>query len=191
MKSNGENRVQNQVGGVPQDKAYSRTANHDKVKLMVTTALFAAIIYVFTAYVHVPSHTGYTHIGDGFLYLAASILPAPYAAAAGAIGAGLADVLSGYAMWAPGTVIIKAVTALFFSRKSATIVNKRNLLALLPSLALCAGGYYLYEALITQNFVAPALGIPGYITQVVLSSITYILLGKALDKAGFKEKLMK
>ena len=50
------------------------------------TALMAAIIYVFTAYIHVPSHTGYTHVGDGFLYLAASLLPAPYAAAAGAIG---------------------------------------------------------------------------------------------------------
>ena len=54
------------------------------------TALMAAIIYVFTAYIHVPSHTGYTHVGDGFLYLAASLLPAPFAAAAGAIGAGLA-----------------------------------------------------------------------------------------------------
>jgi len=43
------------------------------------TALMAAIIYVFTAYIHVPSHTGYTHVGDGFLYLAASLLPAPFA----------------------------------------------------------------------------------------------------------------
>ena len=56
------------------------------------TALMAAIIYVFTAYIHVPSHTGYTHVGDGFLDLAASLLPAPFAAAAGAIGAGLAAV---------------------------------------------------------------------------------------------------
>ena len=45
------------------------------------TALMAAITYVFTAYIHVPSHTGYTHVGDGFLYLAASLLPAPFAAA--------------------------------------------------------------------------------------------------------------
>ena len=73
------------------------------------TALMAAIIYVFTAYIHVPSHTGYTHVGDGFLYLAASLLPAPFAAAAGAIGAGLADLLSGYGIWAPGTVIIKVL----------------------------------------------------------------------------------
>lgn len=156
---------------------------------LCVTALFAAIIYVFTAYIHVPSHTGYTHVGDAFLYLAACILPAPYAAAAGAIGAGLADLLSGYGIWAPGTVIIKAFTAFCFTNKKASIVNKRNLLGILPALVLCVGGYYLYEAIITANFVTPALGIPGYLTQVALSAIVYVLLGHALDRVELKKKL--
>ena len=30
------------------------------------SALMAALIYVFTAFLHVPSYTGYTHIGDGY-----------------------------------------------------------------------------------------------------------------------------
>ena len=153
------------------------------------TALMATIIYVFTAYIHVPSHTGYTHVGDGFLYLAASLLPAPFAAAAGAIGAGLADLLSGYGIWAPGTVIIKVLTAFCFTSRREKLVNKRNVLGILPALVLCVGGYYLYEALITGNFTAPALGIPGYLTQVALSSVVYLALGSALDRAGIKKKL--
>lgn len=153
------------------------------------TALMAAVIYVFTAYIHVPSHTGYTHVGDAFLYLAASLLPAPFAAAAGTIGAGLADLLSGYGMWAPGTVIIKALTAFCFTSKKESIVNKRNLLGIVPALILCVGGYYLYEAIITGNFTAPVLGIPGYLTQVALSAIVYVLLGHALDRAGLKKKV--
>ena len=153
------------------------------------TALMAAIIYVFTAYIHVPSHTGYTHGGDGCLYLAASLLPAPFAAAAGAIGAGLADLLSGYGIWAPGTVIIKVLTAFCFTSRREKLVNKRNVLGILPALVLCVGGYYLYEALITGNFTAPALGIPGYLTQVALSSVVYLALGSALDRAGIKKKL--
>ena len=148
----------------------------------------ASIIYVFTAYIHVPSHTGYTHVGDGFLYLAASLLPAPFAAAAGAIGAGLADLLSGYGIWAPGTVIIKVLTAFCFTSRREKLVNKRNVLGILPALVLCVGGYYLYEALITGNFTAPALGIPGYLTQVALSSVVYLALGSALDRAGIKKK---
>ena len=153
------------------------------------TALMAAIIYVFTAYIHVPSHTGYTHVGDGFLYLAASLLPAPFAAAAGAIGAGLADLLSGYGIWAPGTVIIKVLTAFCFTSRREKLVNKRNVLGILPALVLCVVGYYLYEALITGSFTAPALGIPGYLTQVALSSVVYLALGSALDRAGIKKKL--
>ena len=149
----------------------------------------AAIIYVFTAYIHVPSHTGYTHVGDGFLYLTASLLPAPFAAAAGAIVAGLADLLSGYGIWAPGTVIIKVLTAFCFTSRREKLVNKRNVLGILPALVLCVGGYYLYEALITGNFTAPALGIPGYLTQVALSSVVYLALGSALDRAGIKKKL--
>ena len=56
----------------------------NKVKYLTLTAVFAAIIYIFTAYLHIPHWTGYVHIGDGVLYLAASMLPPWYAAAAGA-----------------------------------------------------------------------------------------------------------
>ena len=162
---------------------------NDKIKLMCLSGLFAAIVYIFTAYFHIPSHTGYTHVGDGFIYLAACLLPAPYAAAVGAVGALLADCLTGYAMWAPGSVVIKTLTALCFTSKKGKIVCPRNLLALVPAWALCIGGYYLYEAMITGSFVAPLGGIPGYITQSILSSVVFIALGLALDKLNMKEHI--
>ena len=120
---------------------------------MCFAGIFTAIVFVFTAYLHIPSHTGYTHIGDGFIYLAACLLPLPYAMFVGAAGALLADCLTGFAIWAPGSVIIKTAAVLFFSRKSKNIVCLRNILALIPAWILCIGGYYLYEALITGNFV--------------------------------------
>ncbi len=157
-----------------------------KIRLMCIAGIFTAIVFVFTAYLHIPSHTGYTHVGDGFIYLAACMLPLPYAMFVGAGGALLADCLTGYAIWAPGSIIIKAVAVLFFSRKSARIISIRNLLALIPAWAVCIGGYYLYEALITGNFVAPLSGIPGYITQSVLSSILFVMAGLAMDKLNAK-----
>lgn len=153
------------------------------IPLLCRTALFAAIIFVFTAYLHVPSHTGYTHVGDAFVYLAACLLPGSYGAAAGAIGAGLADLLSGYAIWAPGTVIIKAVTALLFSREEPKIITPRNLLALPGAWLVCILGYWSYDALLTGSWAAAAAGIPGYVTQAALSSAVYISLGLALDRA--------
>lgn len=163
---------------------------NDKLKNMCLAGVFTAIIFVFTAYLHIPSHTGYTHAGDGFIYLAACMLPLPYAVFAGACGALLADCLTGFALWAPGSVIIKAAAVLFFSRNSKKIICIKNLTALIPASLLCIGGYYLYESLITGSFTAPLAGIPGYITQSVLSSILFILAGLALDKLQMKEKFL-
>ena len=163
---------------------------HLSLKRICQTAVFAALIYVFTAWLHVPSFNGYTHIGDGLLFLAASALPAGYAAAAGAIGAGLADLFTGYGIWVPATLVIKAATACCFTNRAPTFLCRRNYLALIPALLLCSGGYYCYESLITGNFIATMHGLPGYITQTVLSSLVYLLLGKALDRAQLKPRLV-
>ena len=161
-----------------------------QIRLMCITGIFTAIVFVFTAYLHIPSHTGYTHVGDGFIYLAACMLPLPYAMFVGAGGALLADCLTGFAIWAPGSVIIKTVAVLFFSRKSERIINLRNLMALMPAWVVCIAGYYLYEALITGNFIVPLSGIPGYITQSVLSSVLFIAAGLAMDKLNVKNTMI-
>lgn len=95
---------------------------NEKIKLMCITGVFTAITYIFTAYFHIPSHTGYTHIGDAFIYIAACLLPLPYAATVGAVGALLADCLTGFAIWAPASVIIKSLAFLCFSRQNQKIV---------------------------------------------------------------------
>ena len=162
----------------------------DHVRNMCLAAVFTAVVFVFTAYLHIPSHTGYTHVGDGFIYLAACLLPLPYAMFVGSAWALLADCLTGFAIWAPGSVMIKAAAVLFFSSKSQKIVTLRNALALIPASVLCIGGYYLYESLITGNFVAPLAGIPGYITQSVLSSALFLAVGLATDKLHIKQMLI-
>ena len=95
---------------------------------MVFTALFAALICVMTAFVHIPTNQGYIHAGDGIIFLAAAVLPAPYAMLAGAIGAGFSDYLSGYAMWVLPTMIIKAASAAVFSARKDTIINNALLI---------------------------------------------------------------
>jgi uncharacterized repeat protein (TIGR04002 family) len=161
----------------------------DKVRLLCISGVVAAIIYIFTAFFHIPSHTGYTHIGDAFVYLAGSLLPGPYAVAAGAAGGMLADLLGGYAMWMPGTGVIKALTALCFTHKARNIINRRNLWGIVPAFVLCVGGYYLYECLITGNFIAPLGGVPGYCMQVIASAAVYTALGRLLDAVGFKNRM--
>ena len=154
---------------------------NERLQKLCLAGLFSAAVFVLTAYLHIPSHTGYTHVGDAIIFLAAAILPLPYAISTAVIGAALADLLSGYAIWAPASIVIKALIALPFSHGKGRIITVRNLLSLVPAVALTVGGYYLYEAILTQNAVAALLGIPGYITQFILSSILFILVGSAID----------
>ncbi len=175
-------------------KVRTTYSSSEKVRLLVVTGLFASLVYVFTAYLHIPSGAGYTHAGDGIIYIAACILPAPYAAAAGAIGGALADGLSGYAVWIPATIVIKAVTALFFTRKTEKILTLRNMCGIVPSLIVCITGYSLYEGTVmTKGFSLAAIlaalqQIPSYCIQVLASSLLFIITAAALDKTDIKKK---
>jgi uncharacterized repeat protein (TIGR04002 family) len=91
----------------------------DTVKRITATAVMAALTTLMTAYIfHIPVgvNGGYVHLGDTMIYLAAAFLPLPYACAAGAIGGGLADLLTA-PVWAPATIIIKMLICLPFSSK--------------------------------------------------------------------------
>ena len=164
--------------------------NKKNLKNMCFAGIMTALVFVITAYLHIPTVNGYIHVGDGFIYLAASLLPWQYAVAVGAGGALLADCLTGFAIWAPASVIIKALTALTFTSSGDKILKLRNYLALIISAVLCAGGYYLYEALIYNSFVSPLVGIPASLTQSVFSSLLYLGIGLAIDKTDYKHKLM-
>ena len=152
------------------------------------SGIFSALVFVITAYLHIPTYNGYVHCGDGLIFIAACMLPTPYSIAVGVLGAMLADLLTGFAIWAPGSMIIKGLLALLFTCKSNKIVTTRNLLMLLPAALISAGGYYLYEALITGSFIASLVGIPASLVQAAASSIVYVVIGVAMDKYYVKKK---
>lgn len=163
----------------------------NNIKLMGITGIFSALVFVVTAYLHIPTYNGYVHCGDGLIFIAASMLPMPYSIVVGVFGAMLADLLTGYAMWAPGSMVIKGLLALLFTCKANKIISKRNLFMLLPAAVISAAGYYLYEALITGSLVASLSGIPGSLVQAVASSIAYIVIGVAMDKYDIKKKVLE
>lgn len=167
-----------------------RKRKQEHLKNLMLAAIFSAMVYVLTAFLKIPTHQGYIHVGDGIIYLAAALLPCPYAMAAGAVGAGLSDYLSGYPVWILPTVIIKMLTALLFTNGRETIVNKRNMISLLPSAVLCVGGYYLASAIIYGDFGAAVADIPTNLIQSAASSALFLFLGVALDKMSFKKRFL-
>ncbi len=162
------------------------------LKNIVLTALFAAIIAVTTAYIlHIPIGTngGYIHVGDCFIYLAACFLPLPYAMLAGAIGGGLADLMTA-PIWILPTVIIKAILVLPFSSKGDKVLNKRNVIALFIASIITCGGYYVAESIMFGNWIAPLASMGFGLIQAGGSGILFIIVGAALDKANIKNRLL-
>lgn len=169
----------------------TRTTASHSVRLLTVSAMFAALITVSTAYLfHIPiSGGGYIHLGDAFLYLAASLLPTPYACLAGAIGAGAADLLSGAAMWMPATVIIKSLAAACFTNAHPKLLCRRNLLALLAGAVLCMGGYYLAEVILTGSWAGPLVSVSANGIQGLGSAVLYVIMAAALDRSHLKNRL--
>lgn len=155
------------------------------IRYLCYSGIFAALAFVCTAFLQIPLHTGYVHTGDAVMYLAACVLPWPYAVAVGIVGSTLADVMTGFAIWAPASLIIKGLSVLAF-RHTGKIFCMRNVLALIPAWILCIGGYYAYEALLTQNAVAPLVGITGNLLQCAISSVLFLLLGYLFDTLNIR-----
>lgn len=167
------------------------------VKTVALSAMFAALVTVTTAFIKIPTPLGYVHAGDSMVYLAASVLPGPFGIIASSIGGGLADLISGYAHWVIPTMIIKALNVLPFflcrialknDQRYNRIINKPNLLMVIPSTVITLGGYLLANWFFHDLPAALAAVIPNLL-QVGVAAALYIALGLSLDAVGFKQKL--
>ena len=85
---------------------------NETIRMLVLSAMFAALCCVTTMLVQFPTVAGYTNIGEGMCLLAGLVLGPWYGFFAAGIGSGLADLLAGYGIYVPATLVIKALVAL-------------------------------------------------------------------------------
>ncbi|MDR1741849.1 MAG: TIGR04002 family protein [Synergistaceae bacterium] len=163
------------------------------IKALAITGLFTALVTVVTAYfprVPTPGFGGYVHMGDAVVYLAAALLPKRNAAAAAALGGALADLLTGYAPWAPFTAVIKAALVLpFSSGRQSKMCSRRNAAATVIAFPITMGGYYLAQALLTDSLLAPLAALPYNAFQAGVSAAIFLCFARAMDKVGLKERV--
>ena len=158
------------------------TSSHRRIKLISISAMLAALTFAATFLIKIPLAIGYVHIGDGIVFLASALLPAPFAMAATAVGVGLADLCSGYVIYIPITALVRILTVLCFSRKSE-MLSPRNILGLAGGILICAVGYWAFEAVfVYENAVAALAGIPFNLAQSAVGAVLYIVVAKSAGK---------
>lgn len=159
---------------------------------IVLSSLFAALTCVATMIIKIPSPlNGYLNLGDGIVLLSGWLFSPLYGFMAAAIGSGLADLLSGYAVYAPATFLIKGLMALVayftykaFGEKLHDIPSR--LMGGLLAETVMVGGYFVFEGFL-YGFIPSAVNIPANAIQGVAG----IVLGTVLIKFFEKSKVLK
>ena len=158
-----------------------------KLLKTVMTALFAALVCVATMAVRIPipATQGYANLGDALVLLAAFFLGPLYGTLAAGIGSALADIFAGYAIYAPGTAVIKGLCALaaaLLVRQLGGRLKWAHVPAAVISEIIMVGGYFLYESAVLGYGLAAAGSIPANAIQGAVGAAGGIVLYQALRK---------
>ncbi len=161
-----------------------------KIRKLVLAALFAALCTIMTLVIQVPSPMqGYVNLGDCAVLLSAWVLGPVYGGVAAGIGSMLADLLSGYAHYAPGTLLIKlgmaVIAALIFRflrNRPACKLPLAQVASGVVAEAVMVAGYFGYSCLWLGKGLAAAASVPGNIIQgafgLVAATLVYLLLSR-------------
>ena len=209
----------------PQDQEHlrgkPRMRRVEKTDNLVLTAMMLCLVCLATYALKVPNPftQGYVHLGDTFIFISVLVLGKKNGAIASSVGAALADIIGGYAIFAIGTFIAKGLMAFvmgtfieYGARHAARYdasaekeghtlpADHRNETLILSHspyelLGMVLGGltevvvYVFVNAAVYGNFTVGLLSIPGNIGQFVCSMIVAVFLVHALLKTPVKRYL--
>lgn len=158
-------------------------------KTIVLTAMFTALVYVFTMInvnpLGIPG--GLVHIGNIPFFIAAMLFGRKVGAISGGIGMALFDVMSPYAAWAPFTLVIGLISGYWMGMVTE---RKKNFVTYIFAIVIAGVckvvGYYIAEGILYGNWIAPVHSIPANLMQVAVAAVAVLLMIKPLQIAAQK-----
>ena len=158
-----------------------KTTNGNQTRMLVMTGLFAALGCVATMVLQVPSPTG------GYMNLGAYLLGPVYGAIAGGVGPALADLLSGYGIYVPATLVIKALMGLAAALLYRALKKQNWALVVcgVAAEAIMVIGYWLFDGILVGSLAGSAAGLPSNFVQAAFGLIVSTLLALVLKRSGY------
>lgn len=158
-----------------------------KTRKIVTAALMAALTCVATMIIKIPSPLkGYLNLGDCIVLAAGWMLSPTYGFLAAGLGSALADLFSGYIVYAPATFVIKGLMALtaFFGFKlfHSKLGNlPARILSGIGAEILMILGYFVFEGFL-YGFIPSAVNILPNSVQGIAGLTIGVVLIKIFEK---------
>lgn len=163
----------------------------NNILFITLTALFIALTYVFTAFVNIrlpiAANGGLVHLGNVPLFIGAILFGKKLGAICGGVGMALFDLLSGWTLWAPFTLVIVAAMGFvvgFIAEEKPKF--SWYVVAIVAACAIKIVGYYIAEGIIYGNFIAPLTSIPGNIVQIAVAAVIVLPIIVPLRSASAK-----
>ena len=158
-----------------------------KTQKIVVASMLAALCCVATMIIKIPSPLkGYLNLGDCVVLLSGWLLSPTYGFLAAGVGSALADVFSGYFLYAPVTFCIKGIMALVAHFCFKGMHNKlgnvpsRIIGGILAEIVMVLG-YFVFEGFM-YGFAPSVVNIPANGAQGIAGIIIGLILVKILDK---------
>ncbi len=148
-------------------------------RLALAGQLCGATLLLTLISIPLPSGYGYVNLGDAGVFLCACLLPGGLGALAAGVGAALADLILGWPIYAPVTLLIKGLTALL----AGLALRRAKGFGLALSLLCCLLvplGYFLYESILLTAPVAAANALPNAL-QAAIGAALGTLVGRHLQ----------
>ncbi|MBP1744988.1 MAG: hypothetical protein H6Q58_1966 [Firmicutes bacterium] len=189
----------NFIGGYDMEMKNTGVLN-SKTKSLVQVALMIAMTTLVTMTIRVPIFSGYTHLGDSMIFVAAILLGSRKSFVSASVGMLLADILSGYLIWAPFTFVIKGIMALIAGtiayrngKNGDDLVN--NIIAFVVAGVWMVLGYLVASGFITaflmsqdvtfiQGIIVSLRDIPANCIEVAVGILIALPLSKLIKKSN-------
>lgn len=101
-----------------------KSKNRFSQKDIAIEGMMIALVFIGTFYFKIPTAFGYTHLGDCMIILATCLLGTKRGAIAGALGAGLSDLVGGYTAWIIPTMVFKAAWVIVMGLVAFRLLKK-------------------------------------------------------------------
>ena len=165
-----------------------------KTQKLVQASMLAALCCIATMIIKIPSPLkGYVNLGDCIVLLSGWFLSPQYAFLSAGIGSALADIFSGYVIYAPATFIIKGLMAVIahFCFRAVNVRLEQNISRIISGFLAeltMVTGYFVFEGFL-YGFVPSAVNIPANGVQGVAGLIFGMMLVKVFENSKILDKI--
>jgi uncharacterized membrane protein len=157
--------------------------NRDNAKRIALGAVMAATVAVATMlHIPLPGLRIYFNLGEGIIYTIAILFGARYGAACGGIGAAMADIVLGYPLWAPLTLLIKGTEGYVVGK----LAPKGRLKAIAAGALIMIAGYTTSAGILYGWKVAPVEFLTD-IAQTGIGATFALVFVPIMEKRVFKK----